>query len=48
MADLFLSGDEMAYLTNAVAQWVPFGIGLGAIAWVIGQAVAIIWQLVKY
>lgn len=48
MADLFLTGDDLAYLTNAVASWVPYGIGFGAVAWIIGQAVAIIWQLVRY
>lgn len=48
MAEFFLTGEDFTYLSDAVSSWLAYGIGFGAVAWLIGQVVALVWQLVKY
>lgn len=48
MADFFLVGDDFAYLADIAAQWLAYGIGFGAVVWMIGQVVALIWSFVRY
>lgn len=48
MADWFLVGDDFAFLVDIVTEWLAYGIGLGAIVWVISCAVGLIWQFVKF
>ena len=48
MGDCFVSGADFAFFSDAIANWLAYGIGLGVIAWLIGQVVALIWSVVRY
>lgn len=48
MADWFLVGDDFSYLVDAASSWLAYGIGFGAVVWMIGQVVALIYRLVRY
>lgn len=48
MADWFLTGDDMGFLVDAVTQWVAYGVGLGAVLWLLGAAVHVIKDVVSF
>lgn len=48
MLDWFLVGEDFAFFTDIVAEWLAYGIGLGAVVWIIGQAVALIYRLLRF
>ena len=48
MADWFLVGEDLAFLTENVALWVAYGIGLGAVLWVVGCMVHWVYLFVRY
>lgn len=48
MADWFLVGEDFAYLSDIVASFVAYGIGFGAVAWLIGQVLAFIWSVIRF
>lgn len=48
MDDFFLSGSDFGYLADIAAEWLAYGIGLGAIVWVLGAVVGLIWSFLRY
>lgn len=44
----FLTGDDLAYLVGTTVDWLAYGIGLGAVLWVIGRCIALIFSFVRY
>lgn len=48
MADWILSGDDFTYLTDVIANWLAYGIGLGACFWMLGSIVALIYKFLRY
>ena len=48
MADWFLVGDNFGYLSDVVAEWLAYGVGLGAIFWLIGQVVSFVIRFLRY
>ena len=48
MADWFLTGSDMAFLTDNLVSWFAFGIGLGVVLWIVGFAVYWISMFVRY
>ena len=48
MADWFLSTDDFAYFTDAVATWLAYGIGFGAVLWLIGQMVGVVYRFLRF
>lgn len=48
MYECFLSGDDMAFLTDCVVQFVAYGIGFGAIVWLVGWMFHWVSLFVRY
>lgn len=48
MFDWFFTGDEFVYLSEVVAEWLAFGLGLGAMAWVLSVVIGFIWSFIRY
>ena len=48
MDDLLLDAELMAYLTDAASSWLAYGIGFGAILWMKGQGMRLIFSFVRY
>lgn len=48
MAEFFLTGDDMAFFVDAVAQWISYGIGFGAVFWIISQCIGLVWQFARF
>lgn len=48
MADWFIVADDLAFLTDNVVAWFAYGIGLGAILWIIGSMVHWISLFLRY
>lgn len=48
MADWILTGEDFTYLVDIVSNWLAYGIGFGAVVWMIGSAIALIYRLVRY
>jgi hypothetical protein len=48
MADWILSGDDFTYLADVVSKWLAYGIGFGAVVWMIGQVIGLIYKFVRY
>lgn len=48
ITDWMLVGDDFTYLSEVSAGFVGFGLGLGALLWVIGYVVYWLTQLFKY
>ena len=48
MADCFLTGEDFAYLSDVLSNWLAYGIGLGAVLWLLGQGVRFVIQFVRY
>lgn len=44
----FLTGDELAYLVDTAIAWLAYGIGFGAVLWMIGRGVALIFSFVRF
>lgn len=44
----FLTGDDFGFFADAVSTWLAYGIGLGAVAWLVGQVVGFIYQVLRY
>lgn len=44
----FLTGEDLAYLVGTAVDWLAYGIGFGAILWMIGRGVALIFSFVRY
>ena len=40
--------DDFTFMTDAVSTWLAYGIGFGAIFWIIGLVVALIFSFVRY
>lgn len=43
-----LTGDDLAYLVEVVWRFVGYGLGIGAVMWVIGALVTFVWDFVRY
>lgn len=43
-----LTGDDFAFLSDNVGQWLSYGVGLGAIVWLVSQGVALIFRFLRY
>lgn len=48
MADVFLSSADMGALADAVSQYFAWGIGLGAVVWLVGYMVHVVISLMRY
>lgn len=48
MADWILVGDDLAFLTDCIVQFVAYGIGLGAVLWLVGWCVYWLQLFVRY
>lgn len=48
IADWILVGDDFGFISDNVAAYVAYGIGLGAIAWMLGQGIAILFKFLRY
>lgn len=48
MADWFLTGSDFGFLSDVASEWLAYGIGLGAVAWVIGQVVGLLFRLLRF
>lgn len=48
MADFFLAPQDFEFLSDIVATFISYGIGLGAIFWIVGAVVSLFWQLLRY
>lgn len=48
MADWILTGDDFAYLSGVIAEYIAYGLGLGAVLWLVGAVVHVIWDFVRY
>lgn len=48
MAECFLSGEDFTFFADVISNWLAYGIGLGAVFWLVGQIVRIIVQFVRY
>lgn len=48
MADFFLTGDDFTFFVDVVSNWLAYGIGFGAVVWIIGQAIGLIFRFVRY
>lgn len=46
--DWILTGDDFGFLSDTLAQWLAYGIGLGTIFWLLGQGVAIMFRFLRY
>ena len=47
MAD-WLVAEHISFLADAAADWLAYGIGLGAILWVVSLGVGLIIRFVRY
>lgn len=43
-----LVGDDFAFLADNVGAWMAYGIGLGCIAWLLGEGVALLFRFLRY
>lgn len=48
MFDCFLSGDDFTFLADIVSEWLAYGIGFGAIVWVISAGLGLLWSVIRY
>lgn len=48
MADWILTGEDFAYLAEVVWRWIAYGVGFGAVLWLLGAVVHVIWDFVRY
>ena len=48
MAYWLLVGSDFGFLSDAVSTWLAYGIGLGAVAWLIGQVVGLLYRLTSF
>lgn len=48
MAECFLSGEDFTFFADVVSNWLAYGIGLGAVFWLVGQIVRVIYQFLRY
>lgn len=48
MADVFLSPTDMSTLADVVSQYFAWGIGLGAVVWLVGYMVHVVIGLMRY
>lgn len=48
MYDWFLVGEDFGFLAGIVAEWLAFGLGLGAIGWVLSVVIGFLWSIVRY
>ena len=48
IADWFLTGDDLSFLTDTVTSFFSYGIGLGVVLFIIGWMVHFVKQLVMY
>lgn len=48
MGDWFLTGDDLGYLVEVLVTFVGYGLGLGAVLWLFGAVVHVIWDFVRY
>ena len=48
MADCFLTGNDFAYLSDVVTCWLAYGIGFGAVFWLVGQGIRVIYSFLRY
>jgi hypothetical protein len=48
MDDLVLGSEMLAYLADIATSWLAYGIGFGAILWMIGQGMRLIFSFVRY
>lgn len=48
MDAVFLSGDELATIADVCVSYLAYGIGLGAVMWLVGSVVWLVIQLMKY
>lgn len=46
--DWILVGDDFGFLSQTVAEWLAYGLGLGAIFWMVGSGVALIFRFLRY
>lgn len=46
--DQYLLAEHITNLTEVGAAWLAYGIGLGGIAWVVGQGILLIYNIVRY
>lgn len=44
----FLVGDDLTYLVDTAIEWLAYGIGFGAVLWMIGRGVGLIFYMVRY
>ena len=48
MDDLVLAMDNLAYLTGVATSWISYGIGFGAILWMVGQGMRLVFSFVRF
>lgn len=48
MADVFLGTSDMSALADAVSAFFAWGIGLGAVMWLVGYMVHVVIALARY
>lgn len=48
IADWILVGDDFGYLAETVAAFVGWGLGFGAVLWVVGFVVYWLTQFLRY
>lgn len=47
-AEYFLPTEDFGYLVDVAAEWLAYGIGFGAIFWVVGSVVSLVWSFIRY
>lgn len=48
MSEWILTGDDFAYLAEVVFRFLAYGLGLGAVLWLVGAIVHVIADFVRY
>lgn len=48
MDDLVFGMDNLSYLTGVATAWISYGIGFGAILWMVGQGMRLIFSFVRF
>lgn len=48
MAEWFLSGDNFGFLSEVAVTYVAFGLGLGAVVFLLGWIVYFIIQIIRF
>lgn len=44
----WIVADYISFLVDAVSSWLAYGIGFGAMVWVLSQVVGLIYRFVRY